>query len=146
MQKSSFFKCKVHHFTSSRCCASIIVLTASFRGSGNCVWYRGAQVRSVASYPNRPVSERGWRYHPYSLSNGMDDVCPTPGMILLADQFRNVAGDYQVMAVVMVEYQGVRRRRSNSLWIYIIPLRTQVHSQIKILSQIDRCRRETHRI
>ena len=35
---------------------------------------------------------------------------------------------------------GLGRRRSNSLWVYIISLRTQVHSQIKIHSQIDRCR------
>ena len=37
----------------------------------------------------------------------------------------------------------VRRRRPNSLWIYLILLRTQVHSQIKIHSQIDLCRPET---
>ena len=38
--------------------------------------------------------------------------------------------------------EAVRRRRSNSLWIYIISLRTQVHGQIKIHSQIGRCRAE----
>ena len=37
---------------------------------------------------------------------------------------------------------GMRRRRSNSLWIYIMSLMTQVHSQIKVHSQIDRCRPE----
>ena len=35
---------------------------------------------------------------------------------------------------------AVRQRQPNSLWIYIISLRTQVHSQIKIHGQIDRCR------
>ena len=36
-----------------------------------------------------------------------------------------------------VRQRNLRRQRPNSLWIYIISLRTQVHSQIKIHSQID---------
>ena len=41
---------------------------------------------------------------------------------------------------VLVQAIALRQRQPNSLWIYIISLRTQVHSQIKIHGQIGRCR------